>query len=432
MKDDKIVGNFSERIKTLQISPVIVKTKSGTSFRSVLQDIVTYNSPLLQSRRKIFSGEMIPNLFPIISMRMFQYVAGILPRNAIFDLAENSNVSKIYPNSVKFAFQYPKVPDNGSFYYRYLTKKRDFTTTLYTKKLMGLGKAQSLGFTGRGVKVAVIDTGTSRIHPQVRGRVNFKTQIKVQYRDENGHGTHVSTTIMGSKAKDIYLSKKSGKNIYCEGMAPDAILYSMKALGFGMGIGSDGAIIKGIEESIKSKCQVVNMSLGGSIEVEKPEDDPYYDAILKLREKNIIPVCAAGNSGPKPSTIDSPGWFDDVLCVGSYDPLTGKIADYSSRGPTKDGRVKPDVIAPGSDINSGCVGLLDFATDKRENRYAVMSGSSMATPHITGLLVAARQAYPNLTLDDIFNILRENGKAKSNECGYGVLTWDMIQRHFEA
>ena len=169
------------------------------------------------------------------------------------------------------------------------------------------------------------------------------------------------------------------------------------------------------------------MSLGGDSDVQQPEDDPFHPVFQEVVKKGVIPIIAAGNAGPDEETIGAPGIFREVLTVGAYDPITGEISEFSSRGPTKWDDTKPDCVAPGQGIVSGCVGACD-RSDGQPTRYAPLSGTSMATPHVAGLIARMQEAHAtllakDLTVEEIKKMLEQIGLEKTNTYGWGKITW---------
>ncbi|MEM0485387.1 MAG: S8 family serine peptidase [Thermoplasmata archaeon] len=411
----------------LPIVPVIVEAKRGR-FETLLAAVRGF----LSEGRFM---QLVSEFFPLIrSIPAFDYVATLLPREWVFDLADAAEVEKVYPNLLKFAFKYATVPEEGVFVFERGAFKEiaPFTTTYYTKRLLGADIAHKKGFFGSGVRVAVVDTGVSRRHPATKHMI--ADSVIAQIRDENGHGEWCCACIGGVYAKDAWISRRIGKVVPTEGVAPRAYIVGMKALGYVIGVGSDDAILKAIEtSSFRYKVDIINMSLGGKVEWTKQEDSPYFKVVKELTERGVIFCVAAGNEGPGAGTISDPGALEDVLTVGAYDPLTGQVADFSSRGPTVDGRVKPDCIAPGVNIHAPCVGLLDKAGDNTHlNNFSPLSGTSMATPHISGLLALMREAMSKtigkiLTTEEVKKMLQEIGEEKNNVSGCGLLTWQMFE-----
>lgn len=251
------------------------------------------------------------------------------------------------------------------------------------------------------------------------------------------HNTWVCGCVGGKLVKDEVLSMEVGKDIYCEGVAPNCELVSIKVLGYVVGVGSISDIIKGVEKALRMGVKILSLSLGNKEESDKPEDNPYYKVFKKaVEEYNAIPVVAAGNNGPGKGTVNSPGTMPHVLTVAAYDPITGSIANYSSRGPTPWGDIKPDTIAPGGGvpdhgIDNAIVNLLDMAGDSLTNRYSPIQGTSMATPHVSGLIACMEQAFreklgKELSVNEVKNMLSKLGHEKTNDDGWGLISWDMF------
>ncbi len=204
---------------------------------------------------------------------------------------------------------------------------------------------------GDGVKVAVIDTGIDYNHPDLKpnyyGGYNAVKQNNDPL-DDHGHGTHVSGTIA---------AVKDSKGVV--GVAPKVKLYSVKVLDSN-GSGQYSWIIDGIQWAVDNKMQVINMSLGGP-----SGSDALKAAVEAAYKAGITIVCAAGNdSGP----VNYPAKYDKTIAVSASD-RNNKIAYFSSRGP------EIDFIAPGVSIYSTYKGGV----------YKILSGTSMASPHVAGL-----------------------------------------------
>ncbi|MEU3453185.1 S8 family serine peptidase [Micromonospora sp. NPDC006766] len=250
---------------------------------------------------------------------------------------------------------------------------------------IGAPAAWAGGWTGKGVTVAVLDTGVDLTHPDLAGKVaesrNFSEVPEAD--DLIGHGTHVASIIAGSGAA-------SGGRY--RGVAPDATLLSGKVCEDQYC--SDSAILAGMQWAAAEKhATVVNMSLGSGA---SPEIDPLEQAIETLTEQyGTLFVVAAGNDGPDGS-VGSPATADAALAVGAVD-RNDELAFFSSRGPrTRDGAIKPDITAPGVGIVAaraahGVIG------DPVGERYVTLSGTSMATPHVAGAAALLAQQHPSWT-----------------------------------
>lgn len=245
------------------------------------------------------------------------------------------------------------------------------------------------GFTGQGVRVAIVDTGIDLQHPDFEGRIADVTDFTGEGPDDNnGHGTHVASIAAGSGAAS------NGKY---RGVAPDATILAAKVLDRN-GSGRQSDVMAGIEWAVEQGAQVINLSLGGP-----PTPCDGTDALSELVdaavEAGVVVCVAAGNSGPGPETIGSPGCARRAITVGASvsDPATesDKVARFSSRGPTADGRIKPDLLFPGVGIIAARAGGTSLG-NVIDDHYTALNGTSMATPHATGVAALLLAANPNL------------------------------------
>jgi major intracellular serine protease len=216
--------------------------------------------------------------------------------------------------------------------------------------------------TGKGITIAILDTGCDLTHPELKDRIiggrNFTNDdngnIEI-FRDYNGHGTHVAGTIAASR---------NVKGVV--GVAPEANLLIIKVLDRN-GSGQYDWIINGISYAIEQKVDIISMSLGGPADV--PE---LHEVIQKAVANNILVVCAAGNEGDGQDATEElayPGSYNEVISVGAIN-LERKISDFSNSNK------EVDVVAPGENIVSTYL----------NGRYAKLSGTSMAAPHVSGAL----------------------------------------------
>ncbi|MGW6278462.1 S8 family peptidase [Kribbella sp. NPDC055071] len=266
--------------------------------------------------------------------------------------------------------------------------------------------AWQAGYTGKGVSIAVLDTGIDTTHPdlatQVIGERNFTTEPN---EDLVGHGTHVASTIAGTAAAS------NGKY---KGVAPDAKLYDGKVCEqSGCEI---SAILAGMEWAANEvKADIVNLSLGGP---DTPDLDPLEEAVNRLtKDSGTLFVIAAGNSGPGDGTVESPGSADEALTVGNV-TKQDLLNLTSSRGPrVGDGAVKPDITAPGTGIvaaksKDSTIG------DPVDDRYLRLSGTSMATPHVAGAAAILRQEHPSWSPDEVKGALMGSAKAAADQTSF--------------
>ncbi|TCP28879.1 serine protease AprX [Scopulibacillus darangshiensis] len=262
------------------------------------------------------------------------------------------------------------------------------------------------GLTGKDVTIAVVDTGIYP-HKDLEGRIvafqDFVNKKKDPY-DDNGHGTHCAGDAAGSGT--------ASKGKY-KGPAPEANLVGVKVLSK-VGSGSLSTVIAGVNWCIENKekhsIDIVSMSLGSQAS-QSAEEDPVVKIVEKAWDNGIVVCVAAGNSGPDPKTIGSPGTSPKVITVGAIndqdttDRADDAIADFSSRGPTIDGIVKPDILTPGVNIISlRSPGSLLDKTNKSSRvgkDYFSLSGTSMATPICAGATALIIQNNPDLSPDQI-------------------------------
>lgn len=263
----------------------------------------------------------------------------------------------------------------------------------------GADRAHQEGITGKKVVVAVIDTGIdfhadlTQPEPRIIGWYDLVNNKPEPYDDE-GHGTHIAGIIAGNgyESDGLYT-----------GIAPEALLVGVKVLDSN-GSGPISRVIAGIQWVVENKdlygIKAINLSLGASAE-EGYKTDPASKAVEAAWKAGLVVLVAAGNSGPAQKTITTPGIAPSVITVGSINdqrtiPRTDDIInDFSSRGPTIDRLAKPDLLAPGAKITSL----------KPETGYTTHSGTSMATPMVTGAVALLLEKNPKLTPKQIKHIL---------------------------
>jgi len=236
---------------------------------------------------------------------------------------------------------------------------------------------------GKGIKIAVIDTGIDRHHTDLANRIaEYKDFTGDGEKDISCHGTSTASCCAGNGNMSM------GKY---RGMACLATLYIAKALG-DSGSGSAISITRAIDWAISQGVDIISMSLGAP--ARKGGDVLSHAARHACTEHGIIVVVAAGND---PSRIDTPGCEESVITVGAYDGKEdrGRVASFSGRGPTKDGIVKPDVISPGVKI---CMAKSkDSDAAQADNGYTIASGTSFSCPLVAGgiaLLIAKKKISP--------------------------------------
>jgi len=336
-----------------------------------------------------------------------------VPKSAIDDIAQLPFVTKIWPDLKVHAMLDTSVSDIGAKYVW-----------------------NTYGYDGSGITIAIIDTGIDASHvalddldddpttwdPKVIAFKDFVNGLDdldasdgMDAYDDNGHGTHVAGIAAGTGAPDyLYI-----------GVAPKANLVGIKVLD-SSGSGTLSDVVAGIEWAVQNRdvynIKVINLSLGASV-TDNDGTSPVAIAVDKAVLSGIVACVAAGNDGPAPGSVSTPGDAHLAITVGAaYDSgegTKGAVASFSSLGPTADGRVKPDITAPGvyimaPEANTG-------------TGYIEHSGTSMATPHVAGAVALLLQANQNLDPAQVKYILTRTTQVDyyagtpDNTEGYGYI-----------
>ena len=284
---------------------------------------------------------------------------------------------------------------------------------------LGIDRIHGKGIEGEGVVVAVLDSGITR-HPDFDNRIiYFKDFIhgRPYPYDDEGHGTHVTGIICGSGKMSNNLMK---------GVAPKAQIVSLKVLNE-KGMGKEEHVIEGlrwiIDNGREYGIRVVNISLGTLGNNEK-ENKRLLDEVELLWDLGYTVVAAAGNNGPGPSSISTPGDCKKIITVGADNDnlkmiVNGKVTyNYSGRGPTKQCILKPDIVAPANGIFS-CCNLWE-----KRYFYVAKSGTSMATPIVTGgvcLMLSKNSCLTNVQCKKILKETADDLKMDRNRQGWGKI-----------
>lgn len=260
------------------------------------------------------------------------------------------------------------------------------------------------GLSGKGVKIAIIDTGIDLSHPEFKGLtvewadlVNHRSEAY----DDHGHGTHVAGIIA---AQGTFGTVFSGFRL--RGIAPGASLLIIKAMD-ATGNGQEATVAQGINTAVTNGADIIVLSLGGNTNIAFGTQTE--NAVNAALQKGVFVVAAAGNVQPGQTdcTVNSPASVAGVIAVGAVDK-NGVIADFSCRGTPSQGTTdlapgvkspvgsaqdpdkKPEVVAPGVDVLSTWKG----------GGYALASGTSQAAPMVGGILALILEAKPELARKD--------------------------------
>ncbi len=261
------------------------------------------------------------------------------------------------------------------------------------REQIGCGKIVQAGG-GKGITIAVLDTGVA-LHPDLENRIlgfrDFTEGTESPY-DDSGHGTHVCGIACG----DGYLSEGRYR-----GIAPKAGLVVGKVLDE-RGDGAIDAMLEGIAWVLQNKdewgIRILNVSVGVGHLMNEKKEEILKEQLESAWKKGLIVVCAAGNNGPALDSLSSIGRSPYLITVGCHDgnffkEKKNRCASYSSRGARFDTIRKPDIVAPGTEIIS-CNKDFRKNRGKYGNAYISKSGTSMATPIISGALALLLQKHP--------------------------------------
>ncbi|MGW3645748.1 S8 family peptidase [Streptomyces sp. NPDC000878] len=241
-------------------------------------------------------------------------------------------------------------------------------------------RANLTRLTGRGVKIAVLDTGVATSHPDLVGRIEETASFVLgeTVEDGHGHGTHCIGTAAGPA------SPQQGPRY---GVATEARILAAKVLS-NAGSGTDGQILAGMDWAVTRGARVISMSLGARVRPGELFPQTYEKLAQIALERGTVIVAAAGNESGRPQRIEPvgrPANCPSILAVGSLDKSL--TTSFFSCGGINGQGGEVNIAAPGRDVHSAAPG----------GGYDTMSGTSMATPHVAGVLALLAEANPNAT-----------------------------------
>ena len=323
----------------------------------------------------------------IIQYENFSFGFATLTNPQILETSRRADVQKIYPDNQVSVCLNDSVPII-----------KDSTAWKKTEENYGYN------INGTGIKIAILDTGIDKTHPDLNdlddnpATNDPKVILEKDFTgcghvyDDYGHGTHCASIAAGTG---------EASNYTYVGVAPGAWLLNGKVLDAN-GNGQWSWIIAGIKWAVQNGANVVSLSLGGF----GSPDDPVSQMVDWAVGQGVVVVVAAGNNGALGvGSVLSPGLARKALTVGAT-CKNGSLAGFSSYGPTNDYRLKPEVLAVGVNV----VAARANGTKKGtiiNNYYTMMSGTSMATPHIAGAVALIKQVHPSWTPEQVKAVLVE-------------------------
>jgi serine protease len=381
--------------------PVIPLRRSSPTLKSATMNqekIIRFRPGLQESEIIKWVTDMGGQLKSKIYGTQNSYVVTMAPTNLSLKIARNdSNIESITDNTIFYA---STIPHDTLYNYQWGCRMMYFPDAWDLQK--GENRIPP-------ITVAVLDTGVRMTHKDLQANLIIPTDIcnfinnSNNPTDDYGHGTHVAGII----------SAVSNNNLCVTGMAWNVKILPVKVLNSN-GEGTFAQIIAGINYAVAKGAKVINMSLGGTVSIV-PQD--FIDAFNNAATHNVTIIAAAGNEN---RWVNFPASYPGVVAVAALGP-DGQRAPYSNYGP------EIMVCAPG-----GADSIADPPNEmivstfyQSDTSYAYMSGTSMATPHVTGLVALIYSQIPGISPAQIIERLRTHTVDKGttgfdNYYGYGM------------
>lgn len=409
----EIMGRIDNRL-----TKVLSILRPGTSIPIIVETVRPPSSSDVQELNSEMSVKRVSNLV--------NQIYGTADEESIRNIATFNFVSVVFYDEPiqRFQFLTPSIS---------ISKTDIHIPISDSSQFVGATDLHDEDITGKGIKVAVVDTGVNKYHPllqnSIRTQINIAKKNGAEFADDqdgNGHGTHVATTI-GGRDMSIY-SKLLGKEIRMHGAAPECEIIAIKVLD-DEGSGQTSWVIEGMEAAVEAGADIINMSLGSMWDGGGLTPDSKVVDTITFKH-NILCAIAAGNSFSN-LAIGSPGGSHGAITVGSnavHTPSPGIVSTFSSKGTTTDGRVKPDISAPGGNlvniketIYAGTSGVL---AEEAGEEYIGIMGTSMATPSVAGclaLLLQAGMKRDRYFAEDLLGNTTKFNHPKDIYTGYGMI-----------
>lgn len=411
--------SIKRNIKPLSIVSLVISTVVLMGFSSVAENDKEMNSYIISAKNLVVLKDNLKKMGvkPSHELTIIDSVAVELTAEQLAQLKEKQTIKVTTNHKVKLS-------GIGG-------RQRQWQPKSVVTEQVDATYVHNTGNFGGGVTIGFLDTGLEQL-PGISSDLYGRDKAWGTYDaindvvsnhgiEESGHGTHVASIAVNS-------DYDSNGQIY--GVAPNAAHVGIKAFD-AEGKATYADVIRGIGWALQVKEQinlrVLNMSFSGPVR-SNYWDDPLNKAVMKAWQAGIVVVASAGNKGSEPMTIGVPGNVPYIITVGAMtDDYTAfnysddKVASFSGAGPTAEGFVKPDVIAPGGHIS----GLMSFdsqiATDHPEfhdgGRYFEMSGTSQAAAVVSGVVALLLTDNPSLTPDQVKCKLLASSYSANNEDG---------------
>ena len=422
--------NIENELKDVKYSQkieqkLVEELKIENTYKNTFEILINFNSSYSKLNRLEFTSQYTPNaqiiynydIIPCISLR----ISGVELKTLIKQIEILDQIQYISKNHQK------NIQDNINF--PLSNWSRPFSLENWWINTIG---ADKVAYTGKGVKLAIVDTGIT-VHPDFFFNGNPKQPRIIKSRnftyednifkenytyDDYGHGTHCAGIAAGSG------SISDGKY---RGVATDALLFNAKVSNSSGTIREDD-VIAAIEWCMQEDVDIISMSFGSlSPEVSTPENLAIKEAV----KDGIVVICSAGNNGPNFFSSGPPATSLYSISIGATD-INNHTIDFSSIGPTSENHLIPDICAPGVNIFSveSKNSLLGYKNRFENNyidsdknfAYIPLSGTSMSCPMVAGAVALLLEAYPSSSPESIRNALIFGAKEieRPSPEGYGM------------
>ncbi len=342
-------------------------------------------------------------------------------KNSFQLLSKRNDVEKVVLNKkINIEQNYTKNNFEGKYFKRDYVENNDISKKHipWNLKSISVHKTFSEGYKGKGIVVGIIDSGVDVNHPALKSSYRGNDEDKKYYSffdattgikggeptDATGHGTHVAGTILGNdpKGNSLLGIAPEAKWIAAKVFDKDGETTPKQLLDAGQWMLAPTDKFGNAHPEMAPK--IINASWGGNSE------DEFFRAILQAwRKAGILPVFSAGNANAfnegGDGSIGTPASYPEAFSVGAI-RMDDKVAKFSLRGPSKyaDG-FKPDIVAPGVNIKSSIKG----------NKYEIRTGTSMASPHVTGVATLIYSIKNDFKPEEVEKILRESATALTDD-----------------
>ncbi|MFX0182593.1 MAG: S8 family serine peptidase, partial [Candidatus Hodarchaeota archaeon] len=358
------------------ISELLDGTPKNTWDSTRVNLLVSFNSHQHMSTQIISKYD--PELMDILPIALFRTTL-----DSINDICSLPGVTGIYLDKL--------IPLSEDYWDSQLILNNEGIETYPSEDIIGARYLQSLGINGTGVTIAILDTGIDKTHPDLDDIDNDdstddpKIILEASFVDFDDDGLN-DTNPMDDDFHGTHVAGIAAGNGYLKGVAPGANIMNGKVIDKTIG-GYTSWIVKGIDWAVFNGADIISMSLGGF-----PGDiSPLFEeAINTAWGSGTIVIASAGNSGPEPSSISSPGLETRTITVGASN-IYNDVTFFSSRGPSINGIIDPDIVAPGR-------GILSLEPG---GHYASASGTSMSAPAVAGVAALLLSKVPSANPDEI-------------------------------